>query len=93
MAIRKNTKFIDPRYFMDEKTNIIKEELVESGGSVGNFGGVAYALGAVAGRNEAPPEDTPDSEIQRKATESCGSFDKQYCNPRFDISYGKDSKD
>ena len=69
MAIRKNTKFIDPRYFMDEKTNIIKEELVESGGSVGNFGGVAYALGAVAGRNEAPPEDNPDSEIQRKAAE------------------------
>ena len=27
MAIRKNKKFIDPRYFMDEKTEIIKEEL------------------------------------------------------------------
>ena len=26
MAIRKNKKFIDPRYFMDEKTDIIKEE-------------------------------------------------------------------
>tara|TARA_B100000683_G_scaffold11168_1_gene12180 strand:+ start:65 stop:634 length:570 start_codon:yes stop_codon:yes gene_type:complete len=25
MAIRKNKKFIDPRYFMDEKTDIIKE--------------------------------------------------------------------
>jgi hypothetical protein len=27
MAIRKNKKFIDPRYFMDEKTDGIKEEL------------------------------------------------------------------
>ena len=27
MAIRKNKKFIDPRYFMDEKTDIIKEEI------------------------------------------------------------------
>ena len=27
MAIRKNKKFIDPRYFMDEKTDVIKEEL------------------------------------------------------------------
>jgi len=26
MAIRKNKKFIDPRYFMDEKTEIVKEE-------------------------------------------------------------------
>ena len=29
MAIRKNKKFIDPRYFMDEKTEIIKEEIVD----------------------------------------------------------------
>ena len=29
MAFRKNKKFIDPRYFMDEKTEIIKEELSE----------------------------------------------------------------
>lgn len=27
MARRKNKKFIDPRYFMDEKTDIIKEEV------------------------------------------------------------------
>jgi hypothetical protein len=27
MAIRKNKKFIDPRYFMDEKTDVIKEGL------------------------------------------------------------------
>jgi hypothetical protein len=27
MAFRKNKKFIDPRYFMDEKTDIIKEGL------------------------------------------------------------------
>jgi len=27
MAIRKNKKFVDPRYFMDEKTDIIKEEV------------------------------------------------------------------
>ena len=27
MKFRKNKKFIDPRYFMDEKTEIIKEEL------------------------------------------------------------------
>ena len=26
MAFRKNKKFIDPRYFMDEKTELIKEE-------------------------------------------------------------------
>jgi hypothetical protein len=29
MAIRKNKKFIDPRYFMDEKTDILKEEKKE----------------------------------------------------------------
>ena len=29
MARRKNTKFIDPRYFMDEKTEIIKEDINE----------------------------------------------------------------
>ena len=29
MAIRKNTKRIDPRYFMDEKTDILKEEKKE----------------------------------------------------------------
>jgi hypothetical protein len=28
MAIRKNKKRIDPRYFMDEKTDIIKEDLM-----------------------------------------------------------------
>ena len=27
MARRKNTKFIDPRYFMDEKTEIVKEDV------------------------------------------------------------------
>ena len=46
---------------------IIKEELMEAGGYAGNMGGVAMNLGAVAGRNEPPPEDSPDSEIQRKA--------------------------
>jgi len=30
MAFRKNKKFIDPRYFMDEKTDIIKEEIEEA---------------------------------------------------------------
>tara|TARA_S200000501_G_C20351846_1_gene537988 strand:+ start:91 stop:384 length:294 start_codon:yes stop_codon:yes gene_type:complete len=29
MARRKNTKRIDPRYFMDEKTDIIKEQIEE----------------------------------------------------------------
>ena len=29
MARRKNTKRIDPRYFMDEKTDVIKEELTD----------------------------------------------------------------
>ena len=46
---------------------IIKEELMESGGFSGNFGGIASNLGAAAGHNEPPPEDTPDSEIQHKA--------------------------
>ena len=31
MAIRKNKKFIDPRYFMDEKTGVIKEGADSSG--------------------------------------------------------------
>ena len=30
MAIRKNTRRFDPRYFMDEKTDIIKEEVDET---------------------------------------------------------------
>ena len=33
MAFRKNKKFIDPRYFMDEKTDIIKEDRF-TGGSI-----------------------------------------------------------
>tara|TARA_Y100000310_G_scaffold261849_1_gene271375 strand:+ start:601 stop:1047 length:447 start_codon:yes stop_codon:yes gene_type:complete len=39
MKFRKNKKFIDPRYFMDEKTDIIKEELskaLSEGGAVGH---------------------------------------------------------
>jgi len=32
--IRKNKKFIDPRYFMDEKTDIIKEGTRFTGGSI-----------------------------------------------------------
>ena len=49
---------------------IIKEELVkEYGGAVGNFGGVAGALGAV-GRPESPSmENEPDSIVQEKATQ------------------------
>ena len=31
MALRKNKKFIDPRYFMDEKTEIVKEGFTTSG--------------------------------------------------------------
>tara|TARA_R110000744_G_scaffold169595_1_gene287521 strand:+ start:333 stop:767 length:435 start_codon:yes stop_codon:yes gene_type:complete len=30
MAIRKNKKFIDPRYFMDEKTDVIEEDVEQS---------------------------------------------------------------
>ena len=30
MARRKNTRRFDPRYFMDEKTDIIKEEIEDS---------------------------------------------------------------
>jgi hypothetical protein len=33
MAIRKNKKRIDPRYFMDEKTDIIKEEFSQDANS------------------------------------------------------------
>ena len=31
MAFRKNKKFIDPRYFMDEKTEVVKEGFTTSG--------------------------------------------------------------
>ena len=51
---------------------IIKEELVRSGDIIEELalGGVSSALGAVAGRSAPPmPEDTPDSEIQRKAVD------------------------
>jgi hypothetical protein len=34
MAIRKNTKRIDPRYFMDEKTDVVKEVAYEPGRAV-----------------------------------------------------------
>ena len=34
MAIRKNKKFIDPRYFMDEKTEVVKEVAYEPGRAV-----------------------------------------------------------
>ncbi len=30
MAIRKNTKRIDPRYFMDEKREVLKESVVDT---------------------------------------------------------------
>ena len=36
MARRKNKKFIDPRYFMDEKTDIIKEAAYEPGDHFAN---------------------------------------------------------
>jgi hypothetical protein len=48
---------------------IIKEEVLsEGGGMVGNFGGVAGSLANVR-PDAAPQEDTPDSMIQRDATE------------------------
>ena len=31
MAFRKNKKFIDPRYFMDEKTDVVKEGFTTTG--------------------------------------------------------------
>ena len=31
MVIRKNKKFIDPRYFMDEKTDVVKEGFTTTG--------------------------------------------------------------
>ena len=37
MAIRKNKKRIDPRYFMDEKTDIIKEAAYEPGPAVADI--------------------------------------------------------
>ena len=37
MARRKNTKRFDPRYFMDEKTDIIKEEMKDY------YGGEAHS--------------------------------------------------
>ena len=48
---------------------IIKEELISSGAPINELaiGGVASALGAVAGRPDTPPENAPDSEIQRQA--------------------------
>jgi hypothetical protein len=48
---------------------IIKEELESSAGHINELaiGGVASALGAVAGRRDPPTEDTPDSEIQHQA--------------------------
>tara|TARA_Y100000593_G_C4199150_1_gene280948 strand:+ start:29 stop:451 length:423 start_codon:yes stop_codon:yes gene_type:complete len=48
---------------------IIKEELIESNNLVKEFGGVATALGAIAGRPNpsVETEDTPDSEIQLRA--------------------------
>jgi len=36
MAIRKNKKFIDPRYFMDEKTDIIEEGFTTTGPDPGD---------------------------------------------------------
>lgn len=50
---------------------IIKEELIaeSAGGAISNFGGMVSSLGAVAGRNEMPLGDNPDSEIQRKAAD------------------------
>jgi hypothetical protein len=50
---------------------IIKEELIaeSAGGAISNFGGMVSSLGAVAGRNEMPMADNPDSEIQRKAAD------------------------
>jgi|3_EtaG_2_1085321.scaffolds.fasta_scaffold27439_4 hypothetical protein len=53
---------------------IIKEELSkvlsESGGAVGNVGGVAQNLGAMAGRREPPPlESEPDTVVRERALE------------------------
>lgn len=49
---------------------IIKEELLQEFGNVGNFGGLAGNLGASAGRADSPPmEDSADSIIQEKAAQ------------------------
>ena len=57
MARRKNTKFIDPRYFMDEKTDIIKES---------NEQGINEIFGAMKaiGRAVVPGGMTMDDEIK-----------------------------
>lgn len=48
---------------------IIAEEITEYASGISNFGGVAGALGAVAGRAEPPSAESPDSEIQRQAVD------------------------
>lgn len=48
---RKNTKFVDPRYFMDEKTEVIKEWVVAPGRD---------------SRGEPVGNDEQDSEIQMR---------------------------
>ena len=64
MARRKNTKFIDPRYFMDEKTDIIKEEFAKEL----NEQGVNEVFGAMKaiGRAVVPGGMTMDDEIKLK---------------------------
>ena len=75
MAFRKNKKFIDPRYFMDEKTEIIKEEPMKEahdpvgpGPSAGELMGRAREnfppdVLARAGYGEEEPEEEDDLEF------------------------------
>ena len=55
MAIRKNKKFIDPRYFMDEKTDVIKEAAYEPSRAVADID---------TGEEYMTPEDLMRDEVQ-----------------------------
>ena len=58
MAIRKNKKFIDPRYFMDEKTELSEQpQQIVKEGAAAAYGHAPPPLGT----DEPEPEPEPES--------------------------------
>ena len=72
MAIRKNKKFIDPRYFMDEKMQVIKEAAISPAGALGAINAWLIRLVADLGPNafKFDPDMPPPPNMGRGASET-----------------------
>ena len=74
MAIRKNKKFIDPRYFMDEKMQVIKEAAISPAGALGAINAWLIRLVAGLGSFKFDP-DTPPPQSKFGKRDGVGPYE------------------